>query len=77
MCRELAEVSVVQDYVEEATMDRQVAAVFVIDKAMLLEFIHEMTDPRPGRPDHLRQAFLIDFGKHRFSPAFLAKMRQQ
>ncbi|OFW08639.1 MAG: hypothetical protein A3G20_01070 [Acidobacteria bacterium RIFCSPLOWO2_12_FULL_59_11] len=33
---------------EEATMDRQLAAVFVIDKAMFLELIHEMADQRPG-----------------------------
>ncbi len=64
-------------YVEEATMDRQLAGVFVIDEAMLLKLIHKMTDPRPGCADHLRQAFLIDSGKHRFGPAFLAKMRQQ
>ena len=67
---------VVQDDAEEVTMDRQLAAVFVIDKTMLFELIHEMTDPRPSRADHLRQAFLIDSGKHRFGPAFLAKMRQ-
>lgn len=58
-------------------MNRQLAAVFVIDKAMLLELIHEMTDPRPGCADHLRQLFLIDSGNHGFGPALLAKMGQQ
>ena len=68
---------VVQDYAKKATMDRQLAAAFVIEKAMLFELIHEMADPRPGGANHLRQAFLIDSGKHCFGPAFLAKMRQQ
>ena len=35
---------VVQDYAEEATVDRHFDAV-VIDKAKLPELIHEMTDP--------------------------------
>ena len=42
-----------QDYAEEAIIDRQIAAVVVIDKAKLLELIHEMTDPGPGRANHL------------------------
>ncbi len=67
---------VVQDHAEEATMDRQPAAV-VIDKAKLLELIHEMTDPRPGCADHLRQVFLIDSGKDGLGSTFLAKMSQQ
>src|SRR2546422_6805425 len=37
---------VVQDHAQEATMDRRQPAV-VIDKAKLLELIHEMIDPRP------------------------------
>jgi len=58
-------------------VDGQVAAVFVIDKAMFPEPIHEMTDPRPGCADHLRQGFLIDSGEHSFGPAVLANMGQQ
>jgi hypothetical protein len=68
---------VVQHHAQKATMDRQPAVVAVIDKTQLPEFIHEMTDSRPGRADHLRQAFLIDARKYRFGSTFLAKMRQQ
>ena len=57
--------TVVQDHAEEATMDCQ-PAVVVIDEALLPELIHEMTDPRPGRADHLRQVFLIDSGNDSF-----------
>jgi len=51
-------------------MDRQPAVV--LDKAKLPELVHEVTDPRPRGADHLRQVFLIDSGKHRFSFSFLA-----
>ena len=37
--------SVVKDYTEEATLNRQPAVAAVIDKAKLPELIHEMTDP--------------------------------
>jgi len=57
-------------------MDGQ-SAVVIVDKAMLPEPIHEMTNPRPGCTDHLCQCFLIDSGKHSFSPVFLSKMCQQ
>ena len=40
-------------------MNRQ-SAIVVIDKAKLPELVHEMTDPRPGRADHLRQVILTD-----------------
>ena len=53
------------------------AGAVVIDKAQLLELIHEVTDPRPGGADHLGQVFLIDSGKYRFGFRFLAKMSQQ
>jgi hypothetical protein len=36
---------VVQGHAEEATMNRQPTAV--VDKAELLELLHEMTDPQP------------------------------
>ncbi len=58
-------------------MDLQPAVVAVVDKAQLPELIHEMTDPRPGGADHLRQVVLIDAGKYCFCSAFLAKMCQQ
>ena len=66
-----------QDYAQEAVVDRQPAAVGVIDKAMLPELIHEMTDSRPGSAYHLCQILLADFGEHTFGPAFLAEMRKQ
>ena len=49
----------------------------VIDKAQLLELVHEMTDPRPGGAHHLRQVFVIDSGNDSFGSTFLAKMSQQ
>ncbi len=58
-------------------MDRQRAAVIVIDKAQLPELIHEVTDPRPGGAHHLRQLFLIDPRTFRFGLAPLANLRQQ
>ena len=59
-------------------MDLQPAAgAVVIDKAQLLELVHEMTHPRPGGAHHLRQVFLIDSGKDTLGATFLAKMSQQ
>ena len=58
-------------------MDRQRTVAIVIDKAQLPELVHEMTDRRPGRADHLRQVFLSDSGKYSFGSALLAKMSQQ
>ena len=43
----------VQEYAEEAAIDRQRAASVVVDKAKLPELIHEMTDARAGGADHL------------------------
>ena len=57
-------------------MDGQ-SAVIIVDKAVLPEPVHEVTDPGPGRTDHLCEGILIDSGDHRFSLAFLAKMRKQ
>jgi hypothetical protein len=58
-------------------MDPYLAALFVIDKAMFLEIGQKKTDPRSGCPDHLRQMFLIEFGKDCFGPIFLAETGQQ
>ena len=69
---------VVQDHAQEAAVNRQPSAeAFVINKAQLLELIHEMTDPRPSCADHLRQVFLINPGMYGFGSAFLPKMSQQ
>jgi len=56
-------------------MDGQ-SAVIIVDEAMLPEPVHEMTDPGPGRADHLCQSVLIDSGDDGFSSAILAKMRK-
>ena len=57
-------------------MDRQ-SAVIIVNKALLSEPVHEMTDPRPGRADHLCQSILIYVGDYDFRLAFLTKMRKQ
>lgn len=57
-------------------MDGQ-SVVIIVDKAMLSEPVHEMTDPRSGCADHLCQGILIHVGDYGFSLAFLAKMRKQ
>jgi hypothetical protein len=58
-------------------MNRQPAAeTVVIDKAQLLELVHEMTDARPGCVDHLCQIFLLDSGKDNLGSTFLAKTSQ-
>ena len=57
-------------------MDGQ-SAVIIVDKAMLPEPVHEMTDPRPGRADHLCQCILTYCWNYAFSLAFLAEMRKQ
>jgi hypothetical protein len=68
---------IAQDYTQKATVNCQRAATGVIDKAQNSELVHEMTDPRAGGANHLRQLFLIDSGMDRFGSAFFPKMRQQ
>ncbi len=63
----------VQDYAEEATMDRQ-STIVVIDEAKLPELVHEMTDARSRCSDHLRQGILIYSGDHGLGSAFFAKL---
>jgi len=57
-------------------MDGQ-PAVVIINKAMIPEPVHEVTDPRTGCADHLRQRILIYIGDYDFGLAVLAKMRKQ
>ena len=57
-------------------MDGQRAVAMVIDKAELPELVHEMTDPRSGGADHLRQLFLIEGGKLRLGSTIFASIRQ-
>ena len=56
-------------------MDGQ-SAIVIVDKAILSELVHEMTDPRPGGADHLGQVFLIDFGTCRSVSTFRAQLRK-
>ena len=57
-------------------MDRQ-SGTIVVDEAQIPELIHEMTDSRTGRADHLRQRILIYCGNCGFVSIFLAEMSQQ
>ena len=54
-------------------MDRQPVTV-IIDKAEIPELVHEMTNPRPGRSDHLCQVLLIYSGKYRLGSTLFAIM---
>ena len=65
-----------KDHAQQAAMDGQ-SAVTIVDKAVLSEPVHEITDPRSGRADHLCQGILIYIGDHGLSLAILAKMRKQ
>ena len=56
-------------------MDLQVTVV--IDEAQLPEFVHKLTDTRPGRADHLRERLLANLGRHRLRPTFLAEIREE
>ena len=66
-----------QKYAEEAAVHRQRASAVVVDKAKLLELIHEMAHARTRRADHLGQILLIYAGKDRFGSTVLAKMSQE
>jgi hypothetical protein len=65
----------VQNHAQQAAVDRQ--AIGVVDKAKLLEFHHEMADPRSRRADHLRQMLLINSWEDGLGSAVLSKMRKQ
>jgi hypothetical protein len=66
---------VVQDYVQQRTVNLHAAVVF--NEPQIAEAVHEETDPRAGRPNHFRERFLADFGDYLFGFAFLAELRQQ
>jgi hypothetical protein len=51
---------IVQNHVQQGTVDFNLAAV-VIDKAQFPKFVHEKTDARSRRADHLREGLLADF----------------
>ena len=49
---------VVQNGVQQRTVDLDLSVV--VDLAELAKFVHEETDARSGRSDHLGQCFLAD-----------------
>ena len=65
---------VVENDIQQRTVHLETAVV--VDEAQFPEAVHEETDPRAGRADHLGQSFLTDLGDHGFRNAFLAEMRQ-
>src|SRR5258708_22619155 len=56
-------------------MDLQLT--IVIDQAELSEFVHKLTDTRPGRADHLRERLLANLGQDRLRRTFLAEIREE
>jgi hypothetical protein len=46
-------------------------AAVVVDEAQFSEFVHEETNARPRRSDHLRKRLLADFRDRRFGCSFL------
>ena len=48
----------------------------VVNKAQLPKFVHETTDARSRRTDHLRERLLADFCSDRLGFTFLAKIGQ-
>ena len=52
-------------------------ALPVVEEAQLSEPVHEETDPRPGRADHLREGLLANLGDYGLRHAFLAEVSKQ
>ncbi len=51
--------------------------VVIVNKSILPELIHEMTDPRPGCTDHFCECILAYPGNNGLGFIFLAEMRKQ
>ena len=66
---------VVQNNVQQGTMDFQFSIVF--DIAQFAEFVHEITDSRSGRADHLRKEFLTESSDNRLRRVLLAEVRKE
>jgi len=66
---------IVQNHVQQGTVDFYFSVV--VNKAQLPESVHEETDARSRRADHLREGFLADSCQYRLRPTFLAKIRQK
>src|SRR5208283_2380521 len=66
---------VVQNDVEQRAVHLQTAVV--MNETQFPESVHEKTDSRTSRTDHLGQGLLADLGNYRLGFAFLAKMSEQ
>jgi hypothetical protein len=64
-----------QKHAQQGVVDLEMPVV--IDEAQLTKLVHEVTDPRPCRADHLGQSFLADLRDNRLRPAFLSEVGQQ
>lgn len=56
-------------------MDLQMTVV--IDEAPLPEFVHKLTDTRPGRTDHFRERLLANLDRDRLPHTFVAEIREE
>ena len=63
-----------KDYAEQAAVNGQ-SFVVIVNKAVLPEIVHKMTDPRPGRANHLRQHILAYSWNNGLGLAVLTKIR--
>ena len=53
---------VVKDNFEEGTLNAQ--TIVVVNETQVSELVHERTNPRAARADHLRQSILADLGNY-------------
>ena len=65
----------VQNHIQQRTMDFYAAVV--VDKTQFSKFVHESTDARSRRADHLCKCLLADFRQDWFGFAFLPKIREK
>ncbi len=68
-------VSVVEDNIEERSVDFEPAVVF--NEAQLSKLVHKVTDPCPSSADHLCQGLLTDPRNHRLALSIFTKMGKQ
>jgi hypothetical protein len=66
---------VVQNDAQQRAVDLKMPVV--VDEAHVTKFVHEMANPRSGRPDHFGECLLADLGNYRLWPAFLSEIREQ
>ena len=68
------EVLVVENDVEEGTVDLQFVAGMIINEPQFPEPVHEKTDPRPRCAYHLCERLLTDLGDQDLGLAVLAEL---